>query len=70
MDNIHDLYAPVINNAKLESYAECGQRCDVEPECVTWTYVEGICYLKTEDTFKQPNKYCSCGIKNCTATGK
>ena len=72
MENIAPLYAPpVINKAgKLGSYVECGKRCDVEPECVTWTYVEGVCYLKTDNTFKQRNKYRSCGIKNCTGSGK
>ena len=69
MDNIQHSTG-LVKADKLESYVECGKRCNVESECVTWTYVEGVCYLKTDNTFKQRNKYRSCGIKNCTGSGK
>ena len=69
MDNIQHSTG-LVKADKLESYVECGKRCNVESECVTWTYVESICYLKTDNTFRQRNKYRSCGIKNCTGSSK
>ena len=68
-----DTYAAEIqtfNNSNIET---CARLCNNELECDQWTQIYGVCYLKTEDSFKHfrkhPNKKWISGISNCKSNG-
>ena len=52
-----------INN--VTDYIECNHLCDERDECVVWTYVEGECYAKTQNTFKVRSEDVIVGYKDC-----
>ena len=52
-----------INN--VTDYIECNQLCNERDECFIWTYVEGECYAKTQNTFKVRSADVIGGYKDC-----
>ena len=62
----------VINSDDVESienvgnYSECNRYCNDRQECHIWTYIEGSCYVKNENTFRTlASKKHVGGIKDC-----
>ena len=73
MKGIKDTYASeiqIFNNSVIE---KCATSCNNQVECDQWTQIYGVCYLKTEDSFKHyrkyPNKKWISGIRNCNLNG-
>ena len=52
-----------INN--VTDYIECNQLCNERDGCFIWTYVEGECYAKTQNTFKVRSADVIGGYKDC-----
>ena len=52
-----------INN--VTNHTECNQLCNERDECAIWTYVEGECYAKTQNTFKVRSADVIGGYKDC-----
>ena len=55
-----------INN--VTDYTECNQLCNERDECAIWTYVEGECYAKTQNTFKVRSADVIGGYKDCKSS--
>ena len=55
-----------INN--VTDYNECNQLCNERKECFIWTYVEGECYAKTQNTFKVRSADVIGGYKDCKSS--
>ena len=55
-----------INN--VTDYIECNQLCNERDECFIWTYVEGECYAKTQNTFKVRSADVIGGYKDCKSS--
>ena len=73
LQRIHDNAAAVIQTFNNSDIGECASMCNDELECDQWTQVYGVCFLKTEDSFKhyrkhQEMKWIS-GIRNCPLNG-
>ena len=51
----------------VNNYSECYEHCNERPDCRIWTYVEGSCYMKSENTFKADvnSSVVVGGIKDC-----
>ena len=51
----------------VKNYSECYEHCNERPDCRIWTYVEGSCYMKSENTFKADvnSSVVVGGIKDC-----
>ena len=51
----------------VNNYSECYEHCNERPDCRIWTYVEGSCYEKSENTFKADvnSSVVVGGIKDC-----
>ena len=51
----------------VDNYSECYEHCNERPDCRIWTYVEGSCYMKDENTFKADvnSSVVVGGIKDC-----
>ena len=57
----------------VSNYAACNELCSERDDCLDWTYIEGACYVKTENTFCVRNKNVVGGYKDCdsaTRTGQ
>ena len=73
LKGIQDSYAADIKTYNNSDIAECAKMCNDEPECDQWTQIYGVCYMKTEDSFKHfrqdsGRKWIS-GIRNCHLNG-
>ena len=73
LKGIMDTFAAEIqtfNNSDIET---CATLCNNEVECDQWTQIHGVCYLKTEDSFKHYRKHLNkkwiSGIRNCKSNG-
>ena len=57
----------------VSNYSACNKLCSEKDDCIDWTYIEGACYVKTENTFWVRNKNVVGGYKDCdsaTRTGQ
>ena len=73
LKGIKDSYSAEIQTFNNSDVSECAQACNDEIDCDQWTQVYGVCYLKTEDSFKhyrvQPKKQWISGLRNCHLNG-
>ena len=49
----------------VSNYSECNKRCNLKKDCFVWTYLEGSCYVKNENTFRTNRSNVIGGIKDC-----
>ena len=49
----------------VSNHSECSEHCIRRHDCSIWTYLGGICYIKSENTFRTINPNAVAGIKNC-----
>ena len=49
----------------VANYKECNKFCNERNDCFIWTYVEGSCYVKSENTFRTRHPNVIGGIKDC-----
>ena len=49
----------------VSNYTECNKLCHERKDCFIWTYVEGSCYVKSENTFRTRHPNVIGGIKDC-----
>ena len=54
---------------KLESNQQCKERCKEDRNCLRWTHIGGMCYLKKENTFTVENSLVTAGKKGCHREG-
>ena len=49
----------------------CNFNCQKYPRCSVWTYFDGLCYLKNDETFliKTENHGIVSGMKDCNEKG-
>ena len=47
----------------------CNEECRKNTNCSVWTYLDGRCYLKNENTFSIKTDGLVSGITNCTNDG-
>lgn len=70
MDNM-DRYGDDIGHYdNIKNHLECQKKCKEATECYIWTYIEGSCFLKNEDTFKGHGDNVMSGMKNCNHSGR
>ena len=49
----------------VSNHLECKKLCNEKTDCFIWTYVEGSCYVKNENTFRTNSSNVIGGIKDC-----
>ena len=54
----------------IKDHLECKRRCFEDDDCFIWTHIQGICYLKNENTFKGHDDWVSSGLRNCITSGR
>ena len=58
------------NYTNIGNHLDCKRKCIDDKECYTWTYKDGKCYLKNENTFKgHHGDNVLSGMKDCNSTG-
>ena len=55
----------------VQNESSCNSHCQTNPKCSLWTYFEGLCYLKNDETFliKTENDGIVSGMKDCNEKG-
>ena len=61
-----DIDDGVIRN--VSNYIECNRLCNERNDCFVWTYIEGSCYVKDENTFRTNSSNAIGGIKDCNSS--
>ena len=51
----------------VSSYFDCNKLCSENEDCFIWTYIEGACYVKNENTFWVRNQNVVGGYKDCNS---
>ena len=70
MDNMDISGDNIRNYTNISNHVNCKKKCKQEEECYTWSYTDGKCYLKNENTFKgHHGDNVLSGMKNCNSTG-
>ena len=49
----------------VSNYSECNKHCNERNGCFLWTYIEGSCYVKNENTFRTNSSNVIGGLKDC-----
>ena len=49
----------------VSNQTECNRHCNERTDCFLWTYIEGRCYVKNENTFRMKRSNVVGGIKEC-----
>ena len=74
MDNINAVGKSIRNYNNTENHLACRKKCEEEKECHMWTYVDRMCYMKSENTFNQTVKgnghEIVSGTKYCNSEGR
>ena len=60
----------IITTDNVANYSECIKKCNDNKECFIWTYTEGSCWLKNENTFRALSNNVVGGFKECPKGGK
>ena len=51
----------------VSNYFDCNKLCSENKDCFIWTYIEGACYVKNENTFWVRNQNVVGGYKDCNS---
>ena len=51
----------------VSHYTDCNKLCSENEDCFIWTYIEGACYIKTENTFWVRHEHSTGGYKYCNS---
>ena len=70
MDNMDIPGDDITHYDNVANYSDCNERCKGEKECSVWTYIEGTCWLKSENTFRAIIPNVVGGIKDCEGKGR
>ena len=69
MDNIDRHGDDIRRLENVENYEECNKKCKEENECYIWTFIEGTCYMKSDNTFNGVGDNVRSGVKDCSSSG-
>ena len=69
MDNMDRFGDDIRYYINVANHLDCKKKCVEEKECYIWTYKEGTCYLKNENTFEGRGDNVISGMKYCNSTG-
>ena len=68
-----DIQGDYIKNLTgIANGSSCSKECQVTENCESWTYKDGVCYMKNERTFMIRNQWSNgivSGKKNCKGLG-
>ena len=70
MDNMDRPGDNIRHYDNVVNHSECIKRCKNRKECAVWTYLEGTCWLKSENTFRALIPNVVGGIKGCEGEGR
>ena len=71
MDLIETKGDIIQNFTGIENADGCTDKCQKNPNCSVWTFMDGVCYMKNEKTFliRTTSNRLFSGMKDCDGTG-